>query len=79
MSLQTACSEVMVDQVCHMKQLFYYKMWRKMNFGPTAISNEFFQWIPRDFNTEADSLAGVGAFVGNRILRNVGIRSAGFL
>ena len=40
-----------------------------MNFGGTAISEDMFQWIPRDFNKIADDLADTGCLVGDRIMK----------
>ena len=47
-----------------------------MNFGgDRAISEDMFQWIPRDFNQIADDLADTGCLVGNRIIENKTIKS----
>ena len=44
------------------------------NFGASAISENMFGWIPREFNSEADELANVGCLVGNRIVQAVPVR-----
>ena len=47
-----------------------------MNFGGgRAISEDMFQWIPRDFKQIADDLADTGCLVGNRIIENKTIKS----
>ena len=43
--------------------------------GGTAISEDMFQWIPRDFNQIADDLADTGCLVENRIIENKIIKS----
>ena len=47
----------------------------ELNFGATAISEDIFRWIPRDFNKIADDLADTGCLVGNRVIEQKPIRS----
>ena len=47
----------------------------EVNFGATAISEDIFRWIPRDFNKIADDLADTGCLVGNRVIEQKPIRS----
>ena len=56
MNLKSNCTGVMKREVDNMIRTMHYT-WSHMNFGGTAISEDMFQWIPRDFNYIADELA----------------------
>ena len=57
-----------------MRRTMHYT-WSHMNFGGPAISEDMFQWIPRNFNTITDELADK-YLVGNRIIENETIKSS---
>jgi len=44
-----------------------FKFWQANIVAPTAVTEDFFRWIPREHNEEADNLSKDGATVGNRI------------
>ena len=56
-----------------MRQMMHAS-WSKLNFGAIAISEDMFQWNPRDYNTIADELADIGCLVGNRIIEHKPIK-----
>ena len=48
MNLKSNCTGVMKREVDSMR-LTMHVTWSQLNFGATAVSEDMFQWIPRDF------------------------------
>ena len=74
MNLKSNCTGVMKREVDSMR-LTMHVTWSQLNFGATAVSEDMFQWIPRDFNKIADELADTGCLIGNRIIEHKPMKS----